>query len=66
MSIIVIPSPDDRKRAFELQQKDLDFLRWVTSVLSGDPAVVVESTCPTCGQKRYTDPAAMAKGDPTP
>mgnify|MGYP001616052243 CR=1 FL=1 len=65
MSIIVIHSEEDRKRAAELQ-KYLDFLQRVTSVLSGDPAVVVESTCPTCGQKRYTDPAAMAKGDPTP
>ena len=62
----VIRAEEDRKRDAELRQKYLDFLQRVTSVLSGDPAVVDESTCPTCGQKRYTAPATMAKGDPTP
>ena len=53
----VIRAEEDRKRDAELRQKYLDFLQRVTSVLSGDPAVVVESTCPTCGRKRYTDRA---------
>ena len=56
MSIIVIRAEEDRKRDAELRQKYLDFLQRVVSVVSGDPAVVVESTCPTCGQRRYTTP----------
>ena len=66
MSIIVIGAEEDREREKLLCQRYDEIM---SSPLDPDPLnprVVVESTCPTCGQKRYTVPATMAKGVTTP
>lgn len=53
MTFIVIKDTAEREREDAMRRRYEELQALVAAKQSPDPTIVMETTCPTCGRKRY-------------
>lgn len=53
MTIVVVKDPKDREREEASRRRLEELQKLVEQRMDKEPHIVMETTCPTCGHKRY-------------